>query len=386
MYLTSMTLKHWRNFKKAETRFAPVSHVIGPNASGKSNLLDVFRFLRDLSKAEGGGLQQAVKHRGGIPKVRCLHARKDKEIRIDVTLSGSMDSPTPAWRYELGFKAEGKGAQRILVSHERVWKGDDETPLLARPDKDDERDDTLLTETHLEQTRANAAFRPIADFFSTITYLHLVPQLLKYGDQIGGNRLENDPFGQSFLERIAACSARTRDARLRKIEKVLSVAVPQFQELRFVKDEITGRPHLEARHEHFRPNAGWLREDHFSDGTLRLLGILWSLLEGDSLLLIEEPELSLHLSVVERLPSLIQRIRREAKHRRQVIISTHSEAILRDRSIDASGVMILDPGREGTVIRPPSEAEFIGLEAGLSVADAILPQTRPGRIEQLSLW
>jgi hypothetical protein len=60
----------------------------------------------------------------------------------------------------------------------------------------------------------------------------------------------------------------------------------------FKADEITGAPHLEALYEHHRPNAGWQRESHFLDGTLRLLGILWSLLNGDSLLLIEEPELN----------------------------------------------------------------------------------------------
>ena len=31
------------------------------------------------------------------------------------------------------------------------------------------------------------------------------------------------------------------------------------------------------------------REDQFSDGALRLVGLLWTLLEGDALLLLEEP-------------------------------------------------------------------------------------------------
>jgi len=243
-----------------------------------------------------------------------------------------------------------------------------------------------LTETHLEQTRANVEFRRIASFFSNVTYLHLVPQLLKFGDKIGGNRLEDDPFGQGFLERVAKCPEKTRDARLRKINKVLSAAVPQFKELRFKKDEITGRPHLEALYGHHRPNAGWQREEHFSDGTLRLLGILWSLLEGNSLLLIEEPELSLHQAVVEQIPVLIDRIQRTVKQRRQIIISTHSEAMLNNKGIDARSVVILEPSPEGTRIRSVSEAEAKGLEAGLSVAEVVLPQTRPAGIGQLGFW
>lgn len=383
MYITYLKLKNWRNFREAEVHLAPRSYIVGPNASGKSNLLDVFRFLRDICKPEGGGLQKAVKDRDGISKLRCLHHRRDTEVRIEVHLSQQWDADQPDWRYVLGFKPEGKGQQRLLVSAEEVWRGEDR--LISRPDSGDKQDVQLLTETFLEQTRANSEFRAISDFFSSVTYLHLVPQLLKYGDKIGGTRLEDDPFGQGFLERIAKCPNKTREARLRKIAKALSAAVPQFRELRHHPDEM-GHPHLEALYEHHRPNAGWQREEQFSDGTLRLLGILWTLLEGDSLLLIEEPELSLHQAVIEQIPLLIDRIQRVAKHRRQIIVSTHSEAMLANKGIDARGVVVLVPGSEGTQVRGVTEAEEKGLEAGLSVADVVLPQTRPSGVEQLGFW
>jgi len=387
MFITCLKLKNWRNFHEAEINLIQTSYVIGPNASGKSNLLDVFCFLRDVCKPAGGGLQKAVKDRGGITKLRCLHARRDPEVKIEVSFSDRVEDKAPSWRYVLGFKSEGKGAQRLLVSDEEVWhKGEQ---ILKRPDMNDKSDDRLLTETHLEQTRASAKFRDLVDFFSSITYLHLVPQLLKYGDKIGGNPLEDDPFGQGFLERIAKCQPRTRDSRLKKINQALSVAVPQFKELHFKKDEITGRPHLEALYEHYRPKAGWQREDQFSDGTLRLLGILWSLLEGNSLLLIEEPELSLHQAVVEQLPALIDRIQRMGKQRRQIIISSHSEALLTNSGIDARGLVVLESTREGTRARSINDAEKKGLEAGLSIAEVVLPQTRPKEVEQLGqlrLW
>ena len=328
MVITGLKLKNWRNFRDAEARLMFQSYIIGPNAVGKSNLLDVFRFLRDICKPSGGGLQKAVDDRGGITKLRCLHARRDTEVKIEIQFSDRIED-SPSWRYILGFKPEGKGAQRLMVSTEEVWH--QESRILLRPDCHDQADELLLTETHLEQTRANGQFRDIANFFSKITYLHLVPQLLKFGDKIGGNRLEDDPFGQGFLEHIASCPEKTRDKRLAKIGKVLSIAVPQFREIRFKRDETTHAPHLEALYEHHRPNAGWQRESHFSDGTLRMLGILWSLLDGDSLLLIEEPELSLHQAVIQQIPLLIQRVQRLTKRRRQIIISTHSESLLGNR-------------------------------------------------------
>jgi len=384
MFITHVKIKNWRNFQEAEFNLTqPVSYIIGPNASGKSNLIDVFRFLRDICKPTGGGLQQAIRLRHGLKKVRCLHARNDPEVRIEVALSDSLTDTSPTWRYTLGFKSEGVGAQRLNLTLERVEHAG--TIILDRPDDDDRSDALLLTETHLEQTRANAAFRDLSGHFAAVTYLHLVPQLLKFGDQIGGNRLEDDPFGQGFMERIAGTSQKTRDSRFRKIEKALQIAVPKFKELKFERDE-QGRPHIQALYEHHRPRGAWQGEDQFSDGTLRLLGILWSLIDGKGLLLIEEPELSLHTAVVEQLPALIARAQREAKHKRQVIISTHSEAMLSNPGIDANAVIRLVPGKEGSEIVPPTEAEVAALKAGFSVAEAVLPNTRPKGVEKLSLW
>jgi predicted ATPase len=132
---------------------------------------------------------------------------------------------------------------------------------------------------------------------------------------------------------MARTSQRTGDSRLEKITKALTAAVPHFSELRFRSDAATGRPHLEALYEYHRPNAGWQQEEHFSDGTLRLIGLLWSLLETDSMLLIEEPELSLHEAVVKQIHILLERVCREARSSRQIVISTHSQAILQNPGI-----------------------------------------------------
>ena len=303
---------------------------------------------------------------------------------MDVSLSDSVADNVPVWRYRLAFKPEGKGAQRTLITQEQVWnKG---KMVLDRPNKEDRTDNARLTQTHLEQIQANASFRDIAEYMNDITYLHLVPQLLKYGDLIGGRRIEGDPFGQGFLEGIAKTPQKTRDARLRRISKALQTAVPRFKDLRFGKDETTGQPHLEALYEHYRPNAGWQREDMFSDGTLRLLGLLWLLIEGNSLLLLEEPELSLNDGIVQQIPMMIQKALKESKKQRQTIVSTHSEALLANPGIDGRGVLLLEPIKEGTAIRSLTKEELDALRAGFSVAEVALPKTRPSTVQQLGLF
>jgi len=179
---------------------------------------------------------------------------------------------------------------------------------------------------------------------------------------------------------------KTRRTRLKKIEKALQIAVPELKNLTDIRDE-KGLPHLEAVYEHWRPGGGKQREDQFSDGTLRLIGLLWTLLEGDTLLLLEEPELSLHSRIVSKLPALIWRLRRSK--RRQVIVSSHSAELFGDRGIKPSEVALLRPrGSEGTVVELASDKEDVRLllEGGMSVADAVLPLTAPMKIEQLALF
>ena len=384
MYITRLKLKNWRNFRDFDAPLHECTYLIGPNASGKSNLFDVFRFLRDVCKPQGGGLQKAISDRGGIPKLRCLHARRPPEVSIEVHLSDNADDQEPKWKYILSFMPEGKGAQRTLIKSEEIWQRG--KLLIQRPTKEDEKDKIRLTQTLLEQIQLNADFREIPEFFSETTYLHLVPQLLKYGDIIGGRLLDDDPFGQGFLERLAKTPTRVRDSRLRKIEMALTLAVPQFKQLRFVKDDVTGRPHLEALYTHHRPNAGWQREEHFSDGTLRLLGLFWSLLDGNSLLLLEEPELSLNDAIVKEIPVILQKIQKDKKRKRQLIISTHSEILLSNLGIDARGFLVLEPGVEGTKVRQINNEEKNAIECGLSIAEVVLPKTRPEKAEQLGLW
>ncbi len=168
MIVTRLILKNWRNFRDVDIPLRERTYLLGANASGKSNLLDVFRFLRDISKPQGGGLQKAIHDRDGIQKLRCLHARRDPEVSIEVHVAETADDTEPLWRYKLAFKPEGKGAQRTLISAGQVWKGAQK--ILDRPEKDDKKDVVRLTQTALEQIQGNVAFRELAAFFSETTY------------------------------------------------------------------------------------------------------------------------------------------------------------------------------------------------------------------------
>lgn len=380
MIVSRIVLKNWRNFREVNVTLRNRVFLVGPNASGKSNFLDVFRFLRDIVKP-GGGLQKAISDRGGISKIRCLSARQHPDIDIEIYLS-EFSRPDPIWKYAIKIKQQTMGLHLPYLASEEVWHG--EKQLLQRPIKEDEADPVRLTQTHLEQINANQSFREIAKFFEAVLYLHLVPQLLRNPGAFSGPGVEGDPFGRNFLERVAKTPEKTRLSRLRKIENALRIAVPQLKNL-IEKKDATGVPHLEVTYEHWRAKGAKQREDQFSDGTLRLLGLFWSLLEGDSLLLLEEPELSLNASIVSKLPALLYRLQSQKK--RQIILSTHSADLLNDEGIAGEEVLLLTPRQEGTLVEVSSSIKEIRdlLEGGLSVGEAILPRTSPPKINELQM-
>lgn len=378
MRLTRLGLSNWRNFTKVDVELSLRVFVVGPNASGKSNLLDALRFLHDVV-AVGGGFRSAVRARNGVPRIRCLSARREPNVAIDVTL-GNPDEPSgDVWRYKLVFGQDSK--KQPVVKEEAVWKRGDQ--VLKRPNDDDRSDPERLQQTHLEQLTANRSFRDIAEFFASVRYLHLVPQLLRDPDRAVLRK--RDPFGSDLLDQVAGTPKKTRGARLNQIRKALRVAVPQLQKLELWKDE-KGVPHLRGLYEHWRPKAGWQTEEQFSDGTLRLFGLLWSVLDGEGPLLLEEPELSLHAEVVRYLPQVFARI--QQRKLRQIIISTHSREILENEEIGGEEVLLLSPSAEGTTVTIASSIDQVRrlLEGGVTVADAVIPRTRPSDARQLAMF
>lgn len=380
MRFTHLFLQNWRNFLHVDVALRERMFVLGPNASGKSNLLDAFRLLRDIADPRGGFVQ-ATQSRGGVPRIRSLHARRPPGVTVEV----HADLDGKSWRYRLAFSQDS--VRRPVVREEKVWRESD--LVLDRPDADDQEDPRRLEQTHLEQVNANREFRELASFFSQVRYLHIVPQLIRDPEPYAGKNGGQDPYGADFLEHLARMQKEQRksfDSRLRRVNEALRVAVPQLAELRLERDE-TGRPHLRGLYEHWRPDAGWQSEDQFSDGTLRLLGLLWSLLDGPGPLLLEEPELSLHDAVVRHLSGMMWQATR--KSRRQVLVSSHSAALLSDPSIPAEEVLLLRPTREDTEVMVAAANEDVRalLASGMPVGEAVIPLVAPSRPERLlSCW
>ena len=109
---------------------------------------------------------------------------------------------------------------------------------------------------------------------------------------------------------------------------------------------------------------------------MRLLGIIWAILDGEGLWLLEEPELYLHTEIIKQPPMFIanaQQLKNGKK--RQVFISSHSYDILNTDTISVEEIAVLEQGKEDTLIMSASAVASITdkIEAGFTPADAVIP-------------
>lgn len=385
MIISKIELFNWKNFHRCGVGVQERCFVVGANAAGKSNFIDALRFLRDVAK-QGGGLQTAVRVRGGITKIRCLAAREQSNVKLAIELSES-DSRELCWHYELNFKHTGGGIRenQVKIVSEKVFSGREQRYVLDRSAETLGEDEETLKYTYLEQPNANKDFRVIQQFLQNVEYLNVVPQMVRESASSSYSGDKEDYYGRNFLKRLALLNDNTRRSYFRKINEFLKLAVPQLEELSFVKDEI-GVPHLEARYVHWRTRGSKQQEMQFSDGTLRLIGFLFALIDSNGVLLLEEPEINLHPGIVAQFPEFIAKIQRVKKGGRQVFITTHSYDILSNEGIAPEEVLLLTNSPEGTEVEVLSNVEKAKniLAAGFSMADVVMPLTKPWSIESMS--
>ncbi|HEX5717476.1 MAG TPA: AAA family ATPase [Thermoanaerobaculia bacterium] len=79
MAITKIKVSNFKSFDKLEVELRPLNVVVGGNASGKSNFLEVFRFLRDLGRH---GLEDAISLQGGMEYLNNLRIGSAQPLSI----------------------------------------------------------------------------------------------------------------------------------------------------------------------------------------------------------------------------------------------------------------------------------------------------------------
>ena len=374
MFITRLKLHNFRNFRDIDIELQRRVFIVGANATGKSNLLGSLLFLRSIANSDG--LQRAGRRYSPLTNLRFSNIHSltapadDNQISIHVDIAEDAGEP-PTWSYTLVLRENASlphSSSPAVVVGERVTHAGN--LVLDRPDQDDKQDPRRLTQTALEQVNANSKFRPLADFLASIDYSNPSPALLRMSSTPPPGEMP----GYSLAERIMATPQDVREVRLRQIVETLQTLVPHFAELRAGIDEPIGFPYLQARFNHWRNPDAWQNESDLSDGTLRLIALLWAAQEeGRGPLLLEEPEISLHESVVRLLAEAFAQI--SWYRRRQVFVTTQSPSLLDDDTISLREILLLQPSDDGTTVSLAAADQQICalIDGGHPRGDAVVP-------------
>jgi predicted ATPase len=373
MQLSSLKLDDWKSFGSGPdasnvVRLAPVTVLIGPNASGKSNVLDALRFL------QGAALDYS------LGEILRGHIEGQREIwpgirggTVEAARSGTTGfALTTEWvafpytREPLAFqkhvlKVDTQG--EVAVEEEGLFSADGDVlfhthaPSLgtsmgrtedgglrvASPafGKGNFQLDTLSSSRSLlAQLGIEGRAATVAQHFSQlvrsslrgIIFLDIQPARMRdYKPENGG---QLGVSGENVSPALLALSQQ--EGRLQDVVDWLSeFCAPEIERIDFDCTQLREVMMFLVERGGRRVSARSV-----SDGTLRFLGHLVALLTcaPGTLVVLEEPDAGLHPSRIHLLAELIERIAKDREI--QVLATTHSPTLLAHLSHEALGNVV----------------------------------------------
>ncbi len=82
MTINKIKISNFKSFKHLDVELGKFNVFVGANASGKSNFIQSFKFLRDM---KNHGLDNAISIQGGIEYLRNINIGQSEEFSLEVT-------------------------------------------------------------------------------------------------------------------------------------------------------------------------------------------------------------------------------------------------------------------------------------------------------------
>ena len=384
MKLTHLAVTNWRNFAHIEFDMSSRLFVVGPNSSGKTNLLGALRFLGDIGRR---GLVAASEDLGGPD--RYFRSGADS-----ASVVAKFDDNQNSTEFALFLRLMSEGSE----STKRASAADQTLSFLMRDPLTGGLNDRYLnvhqtiTAGGKKSAEEGECF-PVEDeearrtrvcqTLASIRYIHPNPKkMLERSDRY-------DPdHGTGFFQHAGRFSDQQLDAVVERIRPIMAAAVPEVPNLSYQRMGL-GTEVVFYSDTPERGAKGVYSHEQFSEGTLRLLGMLFNLAtlpRDTSVVLIEEPETFLQASVVRSLPSLLAEV---AMNRDvQMVISTHSPELIDSELVLPSQVLMLRSENGETTGELLSESNDPRIKA---VVSAGLPKSQGidavnGRTIPLGTW
>ena len=365
--ITRIEARNYKSLEQVDVALGPFTVLVGPNGSGKTNLLSVLRFVRDAARF---GIEDALRTRGGFDRIK----RQDgKQGRVTLTLHGNVTSHASTGapdRYQLSLgTSKGEVTRREEFTYKRMAGQGRRITLSAN--------ETAVARIAADGSDQSARTRRLAS--STTTMLGTFAQL--NDDEVG--RGPSDFL--DFLTDIRYLDPAVREARVpSRLQRGsiddsasnLSAALYELSRVdpdglealtRDLRDCLPGLEAIEFRQGGGSAEtvvvslveAGLTRPIDLADasfGTVRLLALLTALHEPNppALTVIEEVDHGLHPYALDVLVGRM----REASKRTQLLVASHSPTLV--NRLEASEIVVCDRDAESgeSIIPSRSAAEI----------------------------
>lgn len=311
--LDTLTIKGFRSIQNLEDfELKNLNVFIGANGSGKSNLIEFFRLLRNVID---GNLQSYIQSGGGIS---------------DFLFSGRKITPQLEFETRFGvrgyrFRIEPGPLENALLTGEARYYSKGQSGWWELGDSPDGK--SLLEMEAKGKSSDSAYSKPVYDAISSwqIYHFHDTSSTapMRHHEIVQDNR-----FLRFNAANIAPYLLRLRENFSNTYHEILAaihIVMPFFDDF-ILSEEKMGQA--------VKVNLSWQQKGsdypmqpyHLSDGSIRFICLATALLQPDppSTIIIDEPELGLHPLAITILAELIQ----SASKRTQIIVATQSPELI----------------------------------------------------------
>ena len=337
--LSKLTVRNFKSIREQCLQLGPLNIFIGANGAGKSNLIQAFRLLRELTQ---GNLGLYSLQRGADS---LLHFGRKGSPFLEFELEFGDPRASDCYQVRLTPTAD----DALIIQRESVVSHDKSTDTRHYNEFPGGSRESRL---HTDSTESVQRMR--ADLASTLVYhFHDTSDNspIRSTCDLDDNRVlradaSNLPAFLYFLK-------EREPAHFRNVEDVIREIAPFFDGFqlapsRLKPDKIRLEWKEKGRDSYFNATA-------LSDGTLRFICLATLLLQPQlpTVILLDEPELGLHPAAITLLAGLLS----SAASRTQVIVATQSVTLV--NQFGPEEIWTVD--RQGTesVFRPLSQQKDV---------------------------
>ncbi len=378
--IKAIKVRNFLSLREVDLKLRPRSVLVGPNMSGKSNLIECLKFLQEAvgGPAQGNSspLQEAFNKRGGFAEV-IWKGSSDGVISFVLTADfpESAGKGLASFRYETSFRRHEYGHPVVDVERLTVEsKGKSETILENADGKlkfvgqggNEGPQNTLGLSLEMCGRRGSSEMSEFWRFVTGWRFYNLVPALMRQSNSPSQVKYLSE-HGENLSAWLFALQGYT-DAfdRIRQVCRDVLPGVGEilFQPVEAPRTTPEGGTTIEsakisvgAKETHFKRPMSLAR---MSDGELAFLALVSIILAPEELspplLCLEEPENYLHPGLIEILVDLLDQ-RSMEPGAAQIIMTTHSPLLVDHLSLEE--LVVTEKAEGATRFTSPSSKKHL---------------------------